>query len=65
MLILNYLIMCVWQENGVLEDYQLASDGVDQARAAGELFLKALHLLNLTIQESFPFCVVQFCLILW
>lgn len=30
-------------ENGVLEEYQLAPDGVDQARLAGESFLKALR----------------------
>lgn len=35
------------QENGVLEEYQLASDGVNQARLAGESFLKACHTLHL------------------
>ncbi|XP_047940614.1 metal-independent phosphoserine phosphatase [Salvia hispanica] len=38
-------------ENGVLEDYQLASDGVDQARAAGELFLKELRENNIGLEN--------------
>lgn len=48
------LHVCV-QENGVLDEYQLASDGVDQARLAGELFLKVLHLFTLFPEESFTF----------
>ncbi|XP_042002684.1 metal-independent phosphoserine phosphatase-like isoform X1 [Salvia splendens] len=38
-------------ENGVLEDYQLASDGVDQARVAGELFLKELRENNIGLEN--------------
>ncbi|XP_057769129.1 uncharacterized protein LOC130989200 [Salvia miltiorrhiza] len=38
-------------ENGVLEEYQLASDGVDQARVAGELFLKALRENNIDLKN--------------
>ncbi|KAL1554520.1 metal-independent phosphoserine phosphatase-like isoform X1 [Salvia divinorum] len=38
-------------ENGVLEDYQLASDGVDQARVAGELFLKGLRENNIGLEN--------------
>ncbi|GFQ01857.1 hypothetical protein PHJA_002329700 [Phtheirospermum japonicum] len=33
-------------ENGILEEYQLASDGVHQARLAGQSFLKASHELK-------------------
>lgn len=36
----------MWQENGVLEEYQLAPDGIDQARLAGQSFLKAVHLYS-------------------
>ncbi|KAH6777113.1 Phosphoglycerate mutase family protein [Perilla frutescens var. frutescens] len=38
-------------ENGVLEEYQLASDGVDQARLAGESFLKALREHNIGLEK--------------
>lgn len=48
---------CIWQENGVLEEYQLAPDGVDQARLAGESFLKALHLLLFSFNNRVCVCV--------
>lgn len=38
-------------ENGVLEEYQLASDGVDQARLAGESFFKALRENNIGLEK--------------
>lgn len=38
-------------ENGVLEEYQLASEGVNQARIAGELFQKGLKDANFTLEN--------------
>ncbi|XP_030450665.2 uncharacterized protein LOC115672839 [Syzygium oleosum] len=38
-------------ENGTLPEYALASDGVDQARMAGELFLQALKENNIPLEN--------------
>ncbi|CAM8987422.1 hypothetical protein QQ045_008652 [Rhodiola kirilowii] len=38
-------------ENGTLEKYQLCPEGVDQAKAAGELFLKELKENNIPIEN--------------
>ncbi|KAK6118652.1 hypothetical protein DH2020_047565 [Rehmannia glutinosa] len=38
-------------ENGILEEYQLASDGVHQARLAGESFLKATKTFDFDLKN--------------
>ncbi|KAL9417404.1 hypothetical protein AB3S75_040398 [Citrus x aurantiifolia] len=38
-------------ENGTRREYQLASEGVDQARLAGELFLKELNENNIPLEN--------------
>lgn len=38
-------------ENGTRPEYQLASEGVDQARLAGELFLKELNENNILLEN--------------
>lgn len=58
------IYICFSQENGILEDYQLAPDGVHQARLAGQSFLKASYDLLFKNQEfvSFPtFRVKSMC----
>ncbi|CAA0837032.1 Phosphoglycerate mutase family protein [Striga hermonthica] len=39
-------------ENGILEEYQLASDGVRQARLAGESFLRAYQFVMQHLKEN-------------
>uniref|UniRef100_A0A0D6R9J4 Phosphoglycerate mutase (2,3-diphosphoglycerate-dependent) n=1 Tax=Araucaria cunninghamii TaxID=56994 RepID=A0A0D6R9J4_ARACU len=38
-------------ENGVLPEYGLATDGIRQANAAGELFLKEITMENISIEK--------------
>ncbi|XP_021609802.1 uncharacterized protein LOC110613140 isoform X2 [Manihot esculenta] len=46
-------------ENGVLSQYQLASEGVEQAQLAGELFVKQLEERNIPL-ESVRICYSPF-----
>ncbi|KAJ8767069.1 hypothetical protein K2173_012584 [Erythroxylum novogranatense] len=38
-------------ENGIRSEYQLASEGIDQAQLAGELFLKELKASNIQLEN--------------
>ncbi|KAL5791332.1 hypothetical protein ACOSQ2_006220 [Xanthoceras sorbifolium] len=43
-------------ENGTRPEFQLASDGVNQAQLAGEFFLKELNQNNIPIENNNSHC---------